>query len=131
MEMTIYFPKGKKVNADFQKFTVETDQSIEDGGEDSAPQPLSLFLASIGTCTGHYVNSFCQKRNINTKNIKLFLNAKRDEKTHLFYKIDIKIQVPKDFPEIYYNALIKSASLCSVKKHLENPPEINLSLNKE
>jgi ribosomal protein S12 methylthiotransferase accessory factor len=36
--------------------------------------------------------------------------------------IELDIQVPPDFPEKYKEAVIRSASQCAVKKHLENPP---------
>jgi ribosomal protein S12 methylthiotransferase accessory factor len=41
-------------------------------------------------------------------------------------KINIEIQVPEDFPDNYKNAVIKSAGLCAVKKHLEKPPRIDI-----
>ena len=50
MELMIDFPGGAKVDAHFSGFTVKTDQSPKSGGEESAPSPFSLFLASIGTC---------------------------------------------------------------------------------
>ena len=41
-------------------------------------------------------------------------------------KIDLEIQVPPSFPEKYYQALIRSADQCAVKKHLENPPKFDV-----
>lgn len=61
MEIKITFPGGKKVNAEMGGMVIPTDQSIEDGGEGTAPSPLSYFLASLGTCAGIYVLSFCQQ----------------------------------------------------------------------
>ena len=52
MEMKVYFPGGKRVYADYGGFTIETDQPARGGGDDSAPAPFDLFLASIGTCAG-------------------------------------------------------------------------------
>jgi ribosomal protein S12 methylthiotransferase accessory factor len=37
-------------------------------------------------------------------------------------KIDLEIQVPPTFPQQYYDALVRSAELCKVKKTLEHPP---------
>ena len=47
--------------------------------------------------------------------------------THMVEKIDLEIQVPATFPEKYRESLIRSAELCAVKKHLENPPQFNIS----
>jgi len=130
MEMKISFPGGKKVDADYKGFTIKTDQPIREGGEGAAPEPFSLFIASIGTCTGLYVLSFCQKRNIPTDNITLLLQLEKNKETHMIEKISIKIQVPEDFPESYKKAVLKTANLCTVKKHLEKPPEIEIFFTK-
>ena len=131
MEMKISFPGGKKIDADYKGFTIKTDQPIREGGEGSAPEPFSLFIASIGTCTGVYVLSFCQKRNISTDNISLMLKLEKNKETHMIEKISIEIQVPEDFPENYKKAIVKTANLCTVKKHLDNPPEIDISVIKK
>ena len=125
MDMIISFPDGKKVDAEYKGFTIKTDQPEHEGGSGSAPEPFSLFVASIGTCTGVYVLGFCQKRKIPTENIKLVLKMEKNKETHMINKINIEIQVPKDFPNNYKNAVIKSAGLCAVKKHLEKPPRID------
>jgi uncharacterized OsmC-like protein len=46
MEMTITFPGDKGVNADFNGFTVATDQPREGGGEGAAPSPFDYFCSS-------------------------------------------------------------------------------------
>ena len=40
--------------------------------------------------------------------------------------INIEIEVPSDFPEKYISSLINVANLCKVKKHLLNPPQIEV-----
>lgn len=127
--MNICFPEGQKVNANFDDFEIKTDQSVYSGGTGEAPDPFSLFLSSIGTCTGIYVLRFCQKRNIPTDSLKLVLKTQENQKTGLVEKIDITINAGKDFPQKYKNAVLKVASLCTVKKQLENPPSINLGFS--
>ncbi len=130
MDMQIRFPGGKKVEALYDDMTVLTDQPVIDGGSGSAPSPFELFLTSIGTCTGYYVLSFCQKNNIPTEQIKLIARFLRNPTTHLVENIHIDIQVPKEFPEKYKNAVIKAAGVCSVKRHLEHPPQITLTVSR-
>ena len=61
-EMRVTFPGGKKVDAEYKGFVIRTDQPVHQGGEGTAPAPFDLFLASIATCAGIYVLSFCQNR---------------------------------------------------------------------
>jgi len=128
MDMEITFPGLKKVDAHYNGITVETDQPLEDGGSGSAPSPFDLFLASIGTCTGYYVLSFCQKNNIPIENMKLITNIQRNPETHLVETIGFEIHVPKEYPEKYKNAVVKAAEACTVKRNLEKPPRITLAV---
>jgi ribosomal protein S12 methylthiotransferase accessory factor len=123
MDMKITFPGGKKVNAEFNGFTHKTDQTLINGGEGSAPEPFSLFLSSIGTCAGIYVLGFCQQRGINTNKMEIVQSVNFNPFSGLIDIVKLNIILPKDFPEKYKNAVIKSANLCSVKKHIENPPQ--------
>lgn len=127
MEMRIHFPGNKKVRADFDGFFVTTDQPVEGGGDGSAPSPFDLFLASIGTCAGIFVLGFCQKRGIATNDIELIQKMDWDPTKHLVTKITIQIKVPESFPEKYRESLVSAASLCTVKRHLADPPKFEVS----
>lgn len=126
MDMMITFPGGKKVNAAYNGFTHKTDQPLASGGENSAPSPFELFLAALGTCAGFYVLSFCQQRGINMAGIEIRQSMEADTRTHLIGQINIEIILPPTFPEKYRAAVVQAAQLCTVKKHLENPPKFNL-----
>lgn len=126
MEMIITLPGGKKVDAEYNGMTIKTDQSVRGGGEGSAPEPFSLFLASIGTCAGIYVKSFCDQRGIPTDNIRLVQKMGFNPETRMIDRIDVDIQLPADFPEKYRDAVVNAADLCAVKRHLLNPPKIQV-----
>lgn len=124
--MKISFPGGKKVNIKYKDFIIKTDQPLNFGGENKYPDPFSLFISSIGSCVGFYILSFCQERNISTNDINLILETNENEKTKMIEKINIKIITQNNFPEKYIKSMIKVASLCKVKKHLEKPPKFNI-----
>src|SRR5574341_674850 len=128
MDITITFPGGKKVNAEVNDMVIPTDQPKLQGGDGSAPSPFAHFLASIGTCAGIYVLSFCQERKIPTDKITLTERleyAVEDGKSKLS-RIVLDINVPPDFPEKYRNALVKVADQCAVKKAMMNPPQFEI-----
>ena len=130
MNMRVYFPGGSKVDAEYNGFIHKTDQSIVGGGEGSAPEPFNIFLASLGTCAGIYVLSFCKQRGIDTKGIEIIQSMEFDPIKRMISKINMEIKLPKDFPEKYRTAVINSANLCAVKKHLHDPPEFNIFTSK-
>ena len=126
MEMIIDFPGGTRVDAHFGKFTVATDQPPVA----SAPTPFAVFLSSIGTCAGIYVLGFCQQRGIPTDGVRIVQRVYSNPLTHMVDKIDLEIQIPNSFPDKYRDSLIRSAELCAVKKHLENPPSFEIITTK-
>jgi ribosomal protein S12 methylthiotransferase accessory factor len=127
MEMSIRLQGDKKVAAEFKGFTIATDQPPDSGGGGGAPSPFDLFLASLGTCAGFYIQSFCQKRGIPTQGITILQKMDLDPEKHLVTRIAIEVVLPKDFPEKYQAGLVAAANLCTVKKHLQQPPRIELS----
>jgi ribosomal protein S12 methylthiotransferase accessory factor len=103
-----------------------TDQPQEDGGDGSAPGPFDLFLASTATCAGFFVQSFCQARGIPTDGISITQNSEWDETTHLIPKIQLEVRLPASFPEKYRAAVVGAINGCTVKRHLANPPQIEI-----
>lgn len=128
MDMKITFHGGKKVYAEYNGFTHKTDQPLAGGGENTAPSPFELFLASLGTCAGFYVLSFCQQRGIDTADIELGMGMDRDPQSHMVSRVTIEIVLPASFPEKYRAAVVQAAQSCTVKKHLQNPPEFNVTV---
>jgi putative redox protein len=120
MEMEIVFPGGARVDAVAGDMVIATDQN------GSAPAPFALFLASIGTCAGIYVLSFCQQRGLPTDGLKIVQRMSTNPFTHMIENVELDIQLPPNFPEKYRDAIIRSAELCAVKKHLENPPTFDV-----
>ena len=90
--MEITFDGGKVVTAHSHNHIIRTDQPVDSGGENSAPAPFELFLASIGTCAGIYVKSFCDNRQIATENIRIIqtMNTTRKQVCRPRLRLDIQ-----------------------------------------
>lgn len=123
MTMEITFDGGKVITAHLNGHVIRTDQPLQAGGGNTAPAPFELFLASIGTCAGIYVKSFCDQREIPADNIRIIQSVEFDPVKRLPATISLDIQLPADFPEKYKAAVINAAELCLVKKTINNPPE--------
>lgn len=126
MEMIINFPGGLKVDAHFGPYNIPTDQPGKNGEPGSAPTPFATFLASVGTCAGIYVLGFCRQRGLAAEGIQIIQRMHTHPFTGMVGKIDLEIQVPPEFPEKYHSALVRAAEQCAVKKHFENPPQIEV-----
>jgi ribosomal protein S12 methylthiotransferase accessory factor len=127
MTIRVTFPGGKRVDADLGSRVITTDQSLENGGGGTAPEPFELFLASLATCAGVYVLGFCQARGIKTDGIELIQHHHIDETTRRLERVELEILLPPDFPEKYRVAVERAAAGCRVKKALSSPPELQIT----
>jgi ribosomal protein S12 methylthiotransferase accessory factor len=118
----------KRVDAQVGQFVVRTDQPRDNGGEDSAPDPYTLFLASLVTCSGFYVAAYCHTRQIPTDGIRLVERAESDPRTKLPVRVAIDIELPPSFPPEHRDAVVRAAAACKVKKTLAAPPEIKIQI---
>ncbi|HPE57896.1 MAG TPA: OsmC family protein [Bacteroidales bacterium] len=126
--MEIFFNGKKQVFADVNGHIIKTDQSPRGGGDGEFPEPFTLFLASLGTCAGIYVKSFCDQRGIPAEDIKLTQAQNYNPIKKLIDQIEIQIHVPAIFPEKYESAVINTASLCAVKRHLKDDIEVSVKV---
>jgi putative redox protein len=125
-DIHLTFPGGKRVEATMGNHHIVTDQTLAHGGDDSAPEPFELFLASLATCAGLYVASFCQMRGIPADRIELVQHHELDGNGHL-NRIELQLRLPRTFPERYRAAVVRAAEGCKVRKTLQSPPEIQVS----
>ncbi len=125
-EIKVSFPGGLKVDAEYKGFLIKTDQPIYSGGEETAPAPFDLFLASIATCAGIYVVYFCRERGIPTDKAAVVMRMEKNRETKMIAKISIEIQLPAEFPEKYKNAVIRAVDQCTVKAHILKPPAFSI-----
>jgi ribosomal protein S12 methylthiotransferase accessory factor len=124
-EITVSLVGGRRVDARVGEHVVRTDQPTANGGEDSAPSPFQLFLASVGTCAGIFVQGFCAKRGIPYDRIRIIERPSYDEGGTL-RAVDLTVELPPDFPEKYREAVLRAIDGCSVKKAVQAQPEFRV-----
>ena len=97
MKIKVNLRKGRKVEASVGGHVVITDQPRDRGGDDTAPSPFLIFLASLATCTGYSIYDFCLTRDIPTANLQLVMRTERDDASRMVTRIEIEIQLPPEF----------------------------------
>ncbi|HSP33350.1 MAG TPA: OsmC family protein [Thermoanaerobaculia bacterium] len=128
MSYEVTFPGGVVVEATYGGHTVRTDQPVTDGGTDTAMSPFALFFSSMATCMGFYALRFCQQRNLNTAGLGLTLTPIRDPEGRRVATVHVDVRTPPDFPEKYRDALFRAVDHCTVKRHILEPPQFEISI---
>jgi len=123
MDFKVKLEGGKRVSTRIGDHQIMTDQPAKHGGGNSAPAPYDLFVASIGTCAGFYVQSYCQSKGIDSTGIDITLTLKRDPETKKISGFLTTIHVPEGLPKKLHSALKRVAEQCAVTKTIMNNPE--------
>jgi ribosomal protein S12 methylthiotransferase accessory factor len=119
----VRFPGGKRVDAECGAHLIRTDQPAESGGEATAPDPFTLFLASLATCAGYYVLAFCDARKIPVDGVRVELDHEKDAAGALA-TARVRVELPDGFPEKYVDGVRRAAEGCKVHKTLKHPPAV-------
>lgn len=124
-EIVVTLPGGRRIDAQIGSHVIHTDQPLDNGGDDTASSPFELFLASVGTCAGIFVQGFCQKRGLPFEKIRIIERPSFDDSGAL-RSVDLDVQLPSDFPEKYRDALVRVVDQCSVKRAIQAQPEFRV-----
>ncbi len=122
----VEFPGGKRVDAYFEGFTVKTDQRLEHGGEQTAPNPFDLFFVSLATCAGISALDYCQQNKLPTEGLAVTLHAHRHPVQKRYDRVMIEVTPPEGLTDAQVAALLAEAEDCSVKRHILNPPDFEV-----
>jgi len=125
-EMVVTFPGNLKVHASINDMIIETDQPEKSGGDNSAPSPFTLFTASLATCAGYFALKFCRSRKLDTEGMEVKMKYGWDSEQKRFPVMELELQLPKGFPEKYKDAIVRAIDQCVVKKHIIDPPDIQV-----
>ena len=72
------------------------------------------------------MKGYCDSRGLATDEIGLEMHVERDPEKHRVARIAIEIRLPDSFPEKHKAAVVRAVDLCSVKKHIFNPPTFEI-----
>ena len=131
MDIEISFPGGKRVAAQVGDHRIENYQPVELGGQDAAPAPFDLFLASIATCAGVYALGFLQARGLPTDGLRLRQHVELDPITHLPSQVRLELTLPPGVPDRYRAAVLRAVENCKVKKTIAAQPVFEVALREQ
>ena len=107
---------------------VHVDQKVEDGGEDSAPTPLELFLVSLASCVAHYARRYLRRHDLPTEGLRVDTSWDMAKAPARVGSVSISLAVPPGVPEDRHEALLAVASHCTVHNSIVQAPDIRVEL---
>lgn len=129
--MQVTFTGKKAFRVKIREHEVETDVPLEMGGDNKAPTPTELFIASIGACTGLYALSYIRTAKLDPEGLSLSLDWEFDKSKRKVQKIDIVISVPKAEVGERKEAVLSAAKKCLIHNTLHECPDMTVRIKEK
>ncbi len=128
-QMEISFIAGESYEIAVRGHRILVDQPSDAGGEDTAPTPTELFVASLASCIAFYAGRYLTRHGCDRTG--LAVSASYDLATSRPARVSgvrISVKVPTGLPPERWPALQAMVSHCTVHNSLRIPPEVRIEL---
>jgi uncharacterized OsmC-like protein len=126
--ITVTHEGGVKFAAQVRAHRVLVDQPVRGGGEDSAPTPLELLGASLGTCVALYVQQYCDSRALPYAGMKVEVETIGATNPHRIGQFVVRVILPTALPEPHASMLERVARSCPAHGTLVTGAEVTVQI---
>src|SRR6266545_2491550 len=121
--MTVRYLNGDRFAIGVRDHTITVDQPLADGGEDTAPTPTELLVASLASCV-----AFQARHQLPTTDLTVTADYNLEPHPARVTDIRIDIQLPHAVPVERLDALLAVTRHCTVHNTLADPPTVTVTL---
>jgi uncharacterized OsmC-like protein len=127
--MDVRFVFGEAYEVAVRGHRVMVDQPSDLGGEDGAPTPTELFVASLATCVAFYAGRYLTRHGFSRAGLGVSVGFDvASDKPARVTRIGLTVRVPADVPAERRPALAAVVSHCTVHNSLITPPDVSIDL---
>jgi len=105
------------------------DQPADAGGQDTAPTPTELFVASLASCVAFYAGRYLTRHGYSRTGLAVEAQfALATDRPARVAAVRLTLHVPADLPAERWAALRAVAAHCTVHNSLSQPPLVELTV---
>jgi uncharacterized OsmC-like protein len=125
---TVEYLDGDRFVIGIRGHMVTVDQPLADGGEDTAPTPTELLVASLASCVAFYARRYLARHRLPTAGLNVTADYTMGTRPARVADVTVDIQVPEGVPPARLDALLAVASHCTVHNTLTDQPTVTIAL---
>ena len=127
--MDVRFVAGEAYEVTVRGHRLVVDQPADAGGQDSAPTPTELFVASLATCVAFYAGRYLTRHGCSRDGLAVSVGYEMaSDRPARVSAIRLTVRVPADLPPGRWAALRAVVSHCTVHNSLTVPPPVIIDL---
>ena len=89
---------GDKFDINIRGHIITVDQPVKDGGDDTAPTPTELFIASLASCVAFYARRYLARHNLPTEGLAVEATFEMGSRPARVSGINVRLIVPDGVP---------------------------------
>ena len=128
MGMAVRYPDGDRFAIAVRDHMLTVDQPLTDGGEDTAPTPTELLVASLASCVAFQARRYLTRHQLPTTGLTVTADYTLGSHPARVTDIRIDIQLPHAVPVERLDALLAVTRHCTVHNTLADPPTVTVTL---
>jgi putative redox protein len=125
--VTVRHLGGDRLRIQVRGHELLTDQPVEEGGEDTAPTPTELFLASLAACVEFYAERFLRRHELPTEGLAVTCDWEWAHSPMRVGRVELTVDAPGLLPE-RYQAFERVIEHCTIHNTLRQPPEVRFKV---
>jgi putative redox protein len=128
--IAVTYAGGDRLRIDIRGHLLGADQPVEDGGENTAPTPTELFLASLTACVAFYAERFLRRHKLSAQGLKVSCAYRWAANPNRVGEIDLTVEAP-GITAAKREAFMRVIEHCTVHNTLEHPPQVRIRVASE
>lgn len=119
---------GSKFAIRIRSHEIIVDQTIRGGGTDSAPTPLELLGASLGSCIGYYVSQFLMARHLPVEGLRVEVVQTKTSNPSRVESFAVHVMLPDRLPAEYAGMIGRVVKTCPAHNTLAAGAVVNVDI---
>jgi len=120
---------GVRFAAQIRSHRIVVDQTVRGGGADSAPAPIELLGASLGTCVAYYVQQFCHSRGLPYDGLRVEVEQHGAQNPARIGRFVVRAILAAEIPAHYAAMLERVARSCPAHNTLSHGADVTVLID--
>jgi putative redox protein len=126
--ITVRHVDGDRFAIESRDHVLTVDQPLAAGGDDTAPTPTELFVASLASCVAFYARRYLARHDLPTTGLRVIAAYDMAQRPARVGSVSLDITLPEGVPGDQRDRLLAVASHCTVHNSLTTPPRVMIAV---